>query len=73
MKVKLVRYSFPDKPEWEIIRDTVPLGTIYEVLAHHSGIVVMNEEFGTREIDCYEVEGNGSTGLLPTCVFEIVE
>jgi len=73
MKVKLVRYTFPDRPDWEVVERNVPLGTIYEVFAYDRDFVIVNEELKeVRPIDAYFLIGNNSQGWLPTVCFETV-
>jgi hypothetical protein len=73
MKVKLVRHHLKDDPTWDVIEESVPLGTQYEVIGYESkGFILAN---GNRmcEVECFLVMGNGSSGWLPTCLFEAVE
>lgn len=74
MKVKLVRHTFPDRPDWVLIEESVPLGTIYEVIGYDAEVSIYNQELKeTRKQDHYIVIGNGDKGYLPTCVFEVVK
>jgi hypothetical protein len=73
MKVKLVRYHLPGRPEWMVLSETVPLGTVYEVFGYDRGFVLVNEELKEAiPMDAYFLVGNNSEGWLPTVVFETV-
>ena len=73
MKVKLVRYTFPDRPDWEIIEPKVPLGTIYEVFGYDRDCLIVNDELkASRQVDAYFLVGNNNQGWLPTVCFETV-
>jgi hypothetical protein len=72
MIIQLVRHTFPDRPDWEIIGRHVPLGTKYEVLGYESRASIMNLITGeTRNISLYLVGGNEDIGWLPTICFEV--
>lgn len=74
MQVKLVRYHLPGRPEWLILDESVPLGTIYEVLGYDRDTVLMNDELKEAiPVDAYLVRGNNDVGWLPTVVFETVK
>lgn len=74
MFVKLVRHSLPDRPDWIIIDESVPLGTRYEVMGFASidtGLILMNElTKEKRPVEDYLLKGNNSMGYLPTGCFE---
>jgi hypothetical protein len=73
MKVRLVRYTFPDRPDWEIIEQKVPLGTVYEVFGYDRNFFIVNEALQeVRPIDAYYLIGNNHRGWLPTVCFETV-
>ena len=73
MKVQLVRHSFPDRPDWILIEETVSLGTIYEVMAYSRDFMIINEILREkREIEAYFVKGNHGEGWLPKVCFEMI-
>jgi hypothetical protein len=74
MKVELVRHSFPDRPDWILINETVPLGTRYEVLGYDSRYTIENLLFHEkRNIEVYLLRENGHEGWLPKVCFEPVK
>ena len=74
MKVRLAQHAFPDRPDWPIIKDDVPLGTEYEVIGFHADLTLQNIGTGeTRDVDCFHVIGNGSEGWLPCVCFELAK
>lgn len=74
MFVQLVRHSFPDRPDWILISEHVPLGTRYEVMAYNRDIEIYNSVLKeTRNIEVYFVKGNGNSGWLPKICFETIE
>ena len=71
--VKLVRYSFPDDPDWVIIEESVPLGTIYKVLGVAKDITITNENLNkSKVVDCYIVlrDGDYMPGYMPADLLE---
>lgn len=72
MYVKLVRRSFKDDPKWQVIDDSVPIGTVYEVREYHykSAILVDRETGNKRIVSVYYVIGNGGEGYMPIDIFE---
>ena len=73
MVVKLIRYNLKDAPEWFVINETVPLGTLYEVMGYHKDATMVNLEQGfIKKIDLYLLRGNGGEGWLPAECFEII-
>ena len=74
MQVKLVRRTMPGRPDWVILNETVPLGTIYEVVGYDRDTVLVNEELKEAvPMDAYLVIGNNDMGWLPTVCFETVK
>lgn len=74
MFVKLVRHTFPDVADWEVVDIIVPLGTVYEVLGYDRDMVMFDAITGrSKHVECYLLSGNGDVGFLPTCLFEAVE
>jgi hypothetical protein len=72
MIVQLVRHTFPDRPDWEIIGRHVPLGTKYEVLGFESRGRILNLNTGeVRDMSLYLVGGNEDIGWLPAICFEV--
>ena len=73
MIVKLIRHNFPDRPDWLIIEETVPLGTRYEVIGYDRELMISNSLLKeVRAIEAYLVSGNNGMGWLPTICFETV-
>lgn len=74
MIVKLVRYTFPDDPDWLLVGKHVPLGTKYEVWGYHKEGYIGNDELGRkRETELYLLLGNEGFGWMPTVCFEFVQ
>jgi hypothetical protein len=74
MFVQLIRHTFPDAPDWEVVDTTVPLGTQYEVLGYDRDMVMFDALTGrSKHVECFLLSGNGDVGFLPTCLFEAVE
>lgn len=74
MIVQLVRHSFPDRPDWLIVDESVPLGTRYEVIGYNRDMTILNATLKeAREIDAYLLAGNGGVGWLPTICFEPIK
>lgn len=74
MLVKLVRHTFPDRPDWAVIDESVPLGTVYEVIGYDRDFVIINEELHEiRPVGAFLLLGRSGTGWLPTVCFERVE
>ena len=70
--VKLERYTFKDDPEWVIVEENIPLGTIYFILGQASNMTIVNEGLKKqRIIDVYMVtrDGDNQAGWLPVDVF----
>ena len=82
MIVKLIRHNFPDRPDWIVINEAVPLGTRYEVIGYDSRFTIVNfisHEMKPVEVYLLKVDiaknqlrGNESVGWLPTICFEVV-
>lgn len=72
MKVRLARYALPDRPDWPLINESVPLGTEYEVLGYRADMEVVNPTHGRLRCPCFYLDGNGSVGFLPAGCFEAV-
>jgi hypothetical protein len=74
----LIRHTFSDDPAWELIRDDVPLGALYEVHGFDRRISVTNVELQRRRTDvpCYLVQRldapSAGRGWIPCDVFEAV-
>lgn len=75
MIVKLISHTFPDKPNWEIVEKTVPLGTVYEVIGYQAGGEIGNLETRERRkvSGMYLLDGNGDIGWMPCELFEHVK
>lgn len=74
MLVKLVRHTFPDRPDWIIVEESVPIGTIYEVLGYDRDFLIINEELReARPVGAFLLKGNDSMGWLPSVCFERIE
>lgn len=74
MKVKLIRHSLPDRPDWVIMDESVPLGTEYEVLGYESRMELHSSELNeSRIIEAYFLDGNGDKGFMPAGLFERIE
>lgn len=74
MLVKLVRHTFPDRPDWVIIEESVPIGTVYEVLGYDRDFVIINEQLHEiRPIGAFLVKREDEAGWLPAICFERVE
>ena len=74
MMVKLVRHTFPDRPDWVIIEESVPLGTVYEVLGYDRDFLIVNEELREiRPIGAFLLSRDNEMGWLPSICFERVE
>lgn len=73
MTATLIRHTHPDHPTWEIINDTVPIGTTYEVLGFREGMHLSNAEFGEVIVDAWFVlrPGGGPPGWLPAFCLEV--
>jgi len=73
MKVKLVRYTVPGRPDWLVIEKKVPLGTVYEVFGYDRDTVLVNDELKVAmPVDAYYHIGNNSQGWLPQICFVVV-
>jgi hypothetical protein len=71
MMVKLVRYSFPDRPDWTIIDESVPLGKIYEVIGYDREFIIVNEQLrAVRPVGAFLLKDDKETGWLPCVCFE---
>lgn len=77
MWAKLISHTFPDRPDWILVRDTVLLGKIYRVIPRIplflEGNVINLETGEQRKITTVLVEDAQEWGLMPTCVFEFVD
>jgi hypothetical protein len=74
MLVKLVRHTFPDRPDWVLIEESVPIGTIYEVYGFDRDFVIMNHLLKeARPISAFLLKRNDEMGWLPTVCFERIE
>jgi hypothetical protein len=72
MRVRLIRYSFPDMPDWDIVNRDVPLGTVYEVLGYDRNSVTIYDTLTgrSRQVECYFVERDGASGYMPCVCLE---
>lgn len=74
MFVKLIRRTFEDRPDWELINDSVPLGTIYEVLGFERDAIIGNHILKEhRKVSLYLLRGNHDEGWLPVECFEVIK
>ncbi len=74
MTVQLIRRNFPDRPDWPVVGENVPIGTRYEVLGYERGMSILNLISGEmRDVECYFLLGNNGTGWMPTVCFEVVK
>lgn len=73
MFVKLVCHTFPDRPDWPLVDKSIPIGTIYEVIAYDSDMLIYNKDLNeSRRVRAYMLAGNGDVGFIPVDVFEVV-
>lgn len=73
MFVKLVRHTMPGRPEWPIIQENVPIGTVYEVMGYQRESVLYNTELNEFVlVPTYFLMGNKDTGWMPACCFEVI-
>lgn len=70
MKVRLVRHTFIDEPDWEVVSESVPLGTEYEVLGYQRMTIINLDTKRHKVVPCYLIRGNGSEGWMPTDCLE---
>ena len=64
----------PNRPDWPIVEESVPLGTVYEVMGYHREAVIFNSELNEAMFtDTYFLVGNGSAGWMPTICFEVTK
>jgi hypothetical protein len=71
MLVKLVRHAFPDRPDWTIIDESVPLGKIYEVIGYDREFIIVNEQLrAVRPVGAFLLKDDKETGWLPCVCFE---
>lgn len=69
--VKLVRHTFPDRPDWTIIDESVPLGKIYEVIGYDREFIIVNEQLrAVRPVGAFLLKDDKETGWLPCVCFE---
>lgn len=74
MLVKLVRHTFPDRPDWVIVEKSVPIGTVYEVLGYDRDFVIINEELReVRPVGAFFLKREDSMGWLPSVCFERID
>ena len=72
MTARLVRHAFKDRSDWLLVKTSVPLGTIYEIIGFESNVEIYNLETKERKItNCYYVKGNGTEGYMPVDVLDI--
>ena len=70
-RVKLVRHTFPDRPDWLVMDESTPLGTLYYVLDKKDGFILRNLQTNeSRPVTCYLLDGNGDVGWMPIDCFE---
>jgi hypothetical protein len=73
MKVELVSHSFPDRPDWILVNEEIPLGTQYELLGYERNATVVNMTTSeARKIELYLLEGRESIGWIPAICFRII-
>lgn len=73
MKVRLINHSFPDDPSWILVKEDVPIGTVYEVIGYERQMIVCSLITGKqRKVETFLCQGNGSTGYIPTNCLEVV-
>lgn len=73
--LKLVRRTFADRPDWVLVDEGIPIGTVYRMLElPQEGFVVKRLDTGeTRELLAVLVERDGAEpGYMPLEVFEFV-
>jgi hypothetical protein len=74
MMVKLVRHTFPDRPDWTIIDESIPLGKIYEVRGYDSEFIILNHELQeVRPVGAFLLRDSKEEGWLPCVCFEKVD
>ncbi len=74
MLVKLVRHTFPDRPDWIIIEESIPLGKLYEVIGYDSEFIMLNHELReARPVGAFLLKDEKETGWLPCVCFEKVD
>jgi hypothetical protein len=73
LMVKLIRHNLKHDPTWVIVNETVAIGTLYEVIAYESSMLLINHETGKwYNTPTYYVEGNGGEGFMPCELFEAI-
>jgi len=74
MQVKLVRHTFPDRPDWIIIDESIPLGKIYEVLGYDRQFIIINTQLNiARPVGAFLLRDSNEEGWLPCVCFEKVD
>lgn len=57
LMVKLIRHNLKHDPTWVIVNESVAIGTLYEVIAYESKMVLVNHDTGKwYETPTYYVE-----------------
>lgn len=78
MKAKLVRHAFEDRPDWIVIKESVPLGKIYNVVPapkrYQTGVLVNTITGEKRNVSLVmSVDENGKpNGLMITDMIELI-
>lgn len=73
---KLVRHHLSDRPDWQIMKDEIPLGTIYILIGEPVELIIRNDELKEeRKVMCYYVIGgpNHTSGYMVADVLEVTE
>lgn len=75
MQVELIRYTFPDDESWPLVKESIPIGTRYELLGLDEITIFNFENNKIREnVTCYYVRReDGFEGFLPACCFRTIE
>lgn len=74
MVVQLVRHHVPNRPDWIVVSEKIPIGTKYEVIGYDSGFDMMNLDLGELiPVEAYFLIGNSGSGWMPTFCFEVVK
>ena len=78
MWVRLVRRTFADRPDWEVINDDVPIGKLYKVAVtiplFRRGTIFNKLTGESRDVDCvFVIDQQGNPGMMVMDVLEIVD
>lgn len=68
----VIRRHLSDRPDWQILRDEIPIGTKYIVVGEPIELKLKNDELNEeRQVMCYYVIGNGKRGYMVADVLQI--